>query len=285
MKKNSKTIYDRSALARTAGRGRAPRGLAFSGNEPKLTIRVMGRCNFRCPLCSTFSSPERPGRLKVRDFKRAIDILKSKRFQGILNISGGEPLLHPDLVKMLSYAVKNLRDAKFVLFTNGFWVGQPHWKARLKRIMSMSGVLLRFSIDRQHVDGAVMARGKLTSKAIVGTKAIYIQKALALKAESERLKAKPGKNFDFAYKGTPGEAREYLRELGNAPIYPILLQKNPRKRPREYGYMAIDIDESGRPLVYLTLGHLARGAPHGGLDCLGEAIEINRAVLRAKGRR
>ena len=28
------------------------------GGEPKLTVRVIGHYNFRCPACSTFSSPE-----------------------------------------------------------------------------------------------------------------------------------------------------------------------------------------------------------------------------------
>ena len=93
------------------------------------------------------------------------------------------------------------------------------------------------------------------------------------------MKAQPGVNFDFAFKGSLEEGRAYTRELGEVPLYLIRFRPFPAERPKEPGFFAIDVDEENRPEVYLTLGHIPAHESFGGLDTLAAALEINRKAV------
>jgi uncharacterized Fe-S cluster-containing radical SAM superfamily protein len=222
--------------------------------------------------------------MRLSALKKAVDILARERFHGVLNISGGEPTLHPRVPEMVSYASKRLPGAKVVLFTNGHWVGRPHWRQRLRRLLAGENVLVRFSLDRQHAEGALRAAN------------IILEKNRLKEIESSRLKkarlffeaclaegALPGLHFDFAFKGSEDEAREYMCELGDVPLYLIRFQKDPAHRAKKMGYFAIGIDENNRTLVYPTLGHIYPGEPLGGIENLPPALRMNRKALKAKG--
>jgi hypothetical protein len=95
--------------------------------------------------------------------------------------------------------------------------------------------------------------------------------------------ARPGANFDLAFKGTAAEGSAYLAPLGDVPVYPILFIKDPARRPKRIGVMAVDLDKDGRALVYPTLGHIPVGEPLGGLETLPSALRMNRETLAAIG--
>lgn len=256
-----------------------PVGTVRPGGEPKVTIRVIGRCNFRCPACSTFSNPERAGVLSLSDFEQIVHLLAQEDFRGVVNLSGGEPTLHPHLKKMIQQLSRTLPEARVVLFTNGSWVGAPGWRRQLAAFLAEPRVLVRFSLDRHHLEGALRGQGQAPSTIrLAEMKERLFGQARAFLSACSAMGARPGQQFDIAYKGTWQEARDYLAPLGNPPIYPITWQKDPARRPKQWGYLAIDLNDQGRPLVYPTLGHLPR-EPLGGLDTLPRALEMNRRLL------
>ena len=258
-----------------------PIGSILKGGEPKLTIRVIGRCNFHCPACSTFSSPGRKGILSVDDFHKIVDILRQVNFRGVLNISGGEPTLHPHLRPLMRWASEQLTAAKIILFTNGDWVRRKGWRNRLVELMESSNVLVRFSLDRQHAQGKAIASGiNPHGRELSRIEAQRLAKARDFIRACREDGRHPGLDFDFAYKGSVQEARSYMSILGDVPVYPIEFQENPGIRPKQMGYLAVDIDDNGHPWVYMTLGHLSRNEPLGGIPALPEAIEENRKALR-----
>ena len=69
-------------------------------------------CNFRCPFCHNSSLVGGPAREEISE-NEVVDFLKSRKniLDGVV-VSGGEPLLHPDIaeflkkVKELGYKVK-----------------------------------------------------------------------------------------------------------------------------------------------------------------------------------
>ncbi len=69
-------------------------------------------CNFRCPFCHNSSLVDGPAREEISE-NEVVDFLKSRKniLDGVV-VSGGEPLLHPDIaeflkkVKELGYKVK-----------------------------------------------------------------------------------------------------------------------------------------------------------------------------------
>jgi uncharacterized Fe-S cluster-containing radical SAM superfamily protein len=258
-------------------------GKVVMGDEPKLTVRIIGKCNFRCPSCSTFSYPERKGKIRFSDFKKVVDILASEHFRGVVNISGGEPTLHRDLVKMVGYTSRKLPNSKIVTFTNGHWIGRPGWVEKLRHLLAGDNIMVRFSLDRQHAEGAILAtNSSLSEKQVRKIELLRFEKARHFLQACSAEKAIPGKNFDFAYKGSEQEAKNYMSKLGPVPVYTIRFRKDPSHRPEEMGFFAVEIDQSNQVLVYKTLGHIISGDFLGGIGKLPEALRLNRMALKTK---
>ncbi|MBC2717201.1 MAG: radical SAM protein [Desulfobacteraceae bacterium] len=251
--------------------------------EPKITFRIIRRCNFDCPGCCTFSHIKRKGAVRLADFKRAIDILASCSFEGILNISGGEPTFHKDLPSLIRYASEELPNAHIAVFTNGDWIGSRGWQRKLKSLFVGKNVLIRFSLDRQHAEGALLAvDGFVDGKRLEAVENQRKQKARLFMDAMLSFEAVPGGNFDFAFKGSISEAGRYMADIGDVPVYLIRFRADPANRPREYGFLAIDAQENGELLVYPTLGHIPSGEPLGGIEALLHAVELNRNALKEK---
>jgi hypothetical protein len=248
--------------------------------DPACTVRILHACNFRCPSCSTFSGPERRGKLSLTDFSAAVDLLGEHGFRGQFHISGGETTLHPELDTMLSYAAGRLEQARICVFTNGHWVGLPGWRGRLRSFLAGPNVLIRFSLDRQHAEGEVRGRCIDWNEDHVRTsEAVRMEKARMFLQACREMNAMPGKHFDIAFKGSLEEGQAYTRGLDSAPLYLITFRPQPLKRPKEFGFFAIDVDEKNRPEVYPTLGHIPLHEPLGGLDTLATALEMNRKAI------
>lgn len=72
----------------------------------KMDIEPLSRCNFKCDMCivSSFENLQRAEDLPYEDFKRVIDDnigIYEVKIQGL-----GEPFMHKDFTKMVSYAVE-----------------------------------------------------------------------------------------------------------------------------------------------------------------------------------
>ncbi|MEJ2715933.1 MAG: radical SAM protein [Deltaproteobacteria bacterium] len=246
-------------------------------------MRIIGRCNFRCPACSTFSSPEREGILRIDHFRQIVQTLAREDFQGVVNLSGGEPTLHPKLATMIRYVSETLPRARIIVFTNGSWIGQPWWRRKLESLMAGPNVLIRFSLDRQHAEGALKASARSGQDGLREIERVRFEQARAFQDACVSLGAEPGVRFDFAFKGTMDEARAYMASLGTPPVYLITFQKKPAQRTKKFGYFAIDIDSRGRASVYPTLGHIPRGEAIGGIEELPTALRMNRSFLKLAG--
>jgi hypothetical protein len=220
----------------------------------------------------------------LNDFKRAIDILASCNFEGILNISGGEPTFHKDLPSLIRYASEGMPKARIAVFTNGDWIGAHDWQRQLRSLFVGKNVLIRFSLDRQHAEGALLAAGGLVNgNRLEAVENQRKQKARLFKDVMLSLEAVAGVNFDFAFKGSISEARRYMADMGDMPVYLIRFRADPENRPKENGFLAIDVQDNNDVLVYPTLGHIPSGESLGGIETLAHAVELNRNALKKKG--
>ena len=77
------------------------------------------KCNLHCPYCEASAGIAAENELSTEEVKRLIDDLGNTGVKRFL-ISGGEPLLRPDLTDLMEHA--SLRDLKLGLVTNGFLV-------------------------------------------------------------------------------------------------------------------------------------------------------------------
>ncbi|MBM3302278.1 MAG: radical SAM protein, partial [Deltaproteobacteria bacterium] len=69
-------------------------------------IEITNRCDLSCPICINASGEGRVWDLSLGEFCHILDkTLESERQVDVINLSGGEPLLHPHLIEMIDTAL------------------------------------------------------------------------------------------------------------------------------------------------------------------------------------
>jgi uncharacterized radical SAM superfamily Fe-S cluster-containing enzyme len=82
-------------------------------------IEITDHCNLRCPVCYADSGPHRPGFRDIADVERMLDaVVANEGEPDVVQISGGEPTLHPDLFAILD-AARRRPIKHLMLNTNG----------------------------------------------------------------------------------------------------------------------------------------------------------------------
>jgi MoaA/NifB/PqqE/SkfB family radical SAM enzyme len=101
-------------------------------------IIPMRRCNLDCTYCNEFDDRSDP--VALEEINKRLDLLASMG-TSIITISGGEPLLHPDLEEIIRHIRK--RGMIAGLITNGFFLN----KERIERLNEAGLEHLQISID------------------------------------------------------------------------------------------------------------------------------------------
>lgn len=74
----------------------------------ELYIEILDKCNLKCKHCSTEACQEKNTFMKIETYERIIEECIELGLKNVF-ISGGEPLLHPNLLKMIEFTKnKNL---------------------------------------------------------------------------------------------------------------------------------------------------------------------------------
>ncbi len=89
-----------------------------------LVVEIVTDCNLACPTCYADSPQRKPGThgsyLSLADFKtRILGVLENQDKIDILQLSGGEPTLHPQLFELIGWAGAQKGIASMLLNTNG----------------------------------------------------------------------------------------------------------------------------------------------------------------------
>ncbi len=65
-------------------------------------VSVTNACNLRCPICFTYNRADRIYHMPVDEMRRTVDwIVKSSGRVDLINVTGGEPTLHPQILEIL----------------------------------------------------------------------------------------------------------------------------------------------------------------------------------------
>ena len=95
------------------------RGLASTDHVVLAHLIPMRRCNLSCTYCNEYDKVSNP--VSVPEMRRRIDHLK-RLGTNVVTISGGEPLMHPELDDVIRY----IRSRGIIagLITNGYLLTQ-----------------------------------------------------------------------------------------------------------------------------------------------------------------
>lgn len=121
-------------------------------------IEVTDHCNLECPICYAGSSPSRPQYRTLEHIQRMIDaVVRNEGEPDIVQISGGEPTIHPDFFAILDRA-KAAPIRHLMVNTNGIRIAQDEeFAKRLAGYMPDIEVYLQFDSFERH--SLMMLRG------------------------------------------------------------------------------------------------------------------------------
>jgi uncharacterized radical SAM superfamily Fe-S cluster-containing enzyme len=108
-------------------------------------IEITDFCNLRCPVCYAESGPERQTHRDLATIERMLDaVVRNERRPDVVQISGGEPTLHPDFFRILDMA-RERPIQHLMLNTNGTRIASdPEFARRLAGYMPGFEIYLQF---------------------------------------------------------------------------------------------------------------------------------------------
>jgi uncharacterized radical SAM superfamily Fe-S cluster-containing enzyme len=115
-------------------------------------VEITDHCNLRCPICYAESGPHRPGFRDLATVERMLDaIVANEGEPDVVQISGGEPTLHPDFFAILD-AARQRPIRHLMINTNGLRIAkEPDFAARLATYQPGFEVYLQFDSLRDEV--------------------------------------------------------------------------------------------------------------------------------------
>jgi hypothetical protein len=119
-------------------------------NITSLGLHITDKCNAKCLHCAFGCSPEIEGRMELKEAERYMTDAKKLDVE-IVCITGGEPMLYPNLVEKIISECAHLSFPEIWLFTNCFWAHDIHKACSIVEKLRHFGLTKIFtSIDSFH---------------------------------------------------------------------------------------------------------------------------------------
>jgi len=164
-------------------------------------IEVTDQCNLQCPTCYAESGPNAGRHRTLAEIENMMDIVvRSEGEPDVVQISGGEPTIHPDFFAILD-AAKARPIRHLMVNTNGLRIArEPEFAARLKDYMPGFEIYLQF--DSFKPEALMKLRGadltKIRMQAIENLEKHNISTTLVVTLQKGLNDDEIGKIIDFA---------------------------------------------------------------------------------------
>ena len=109
----------------------------WTNHSCTILIEIIERCNLSCPTCFAGSSPLHSKVMSLEEFTRQVDqlVTEGKRDSDMIQLSGGEPTIHPSLFAMVDLLFER-GFHKVCINSNGIKLAQPSFTERLANCMN-----------------------------------------------------------------------------------------------------------------------------------------------------
>lgn len=164
-------------------------------------IEITDRCNLTCPTCYAGSSPTYGNHRTLEEVKKMLDtIVANEKEPDVVQISGGEPTLHPDFFEILDYA-KSLPIRHLMLNTNGLEIAKNfEFAKRLKTYAPDFEIYLQFDSFKE--DTLMTLRGaylkQIREKAIENLNTLNLSTTLVVTLQKGLNDDEIGEIIEFA---------------------------------------------------------------------------------------
>jgi 7,8-dihydro-6-hydroxymethylpterin dimethyltransferase len=166
-------------------------------------IEITDRCNLTCPTCYAGSSPSHGRHRTFEEVKKMLDtIVDNEKEPDVVQISGGEPTLHPKFFEILDYA-KSLPIKHLMVNTNGIEIAKNYeFAKRLKSYSPDFEIYLQFDSFKE--DALLALRGanlkKIREKAIQNLNELNLSTTLVVTLQNGLNDDEIGEIIDYALK-------------------------------------------------------------------------------------
>jgi len=164
-------------------------------------VEIADACNLSCPICYASSGPHRPVFRSLEHVTRMLDaVVRNEGHPDVVQISGGEPTLHPDFFEILD-AAKARPIRHLMLNTNGVRIAEDEaFAARLAGYMPDFEIYLQF--DSFERDALVNLRGadlrRIRTQALERLNRLGISTTLVVTVKKGVNDGEIGRIIDFA---------------------------------------------------------------------------------------
>jgi uncharacterized radical SAM superfamily Fe-S cluster-containing enzyme len=154
-----------------------------------LVVEIVTDCNLACPTCFADSPQRRPGThgnyLSLEDFKaQIIGVLAKQPKIDILQLSGGEPTLHPQLMELIRWAGEQEGISQVLLNSNGTRLADESFVMELAKAVPTGNFGVYLQYDGTEESGQKVLRGgdfrSIREKAITRCAAYSLPVALVM---------------------------------------------------------------------------------------------------------
>lgn len=120
-------------------------GDQVANHSCNLLFEITQRCNLTCPTCYAGSSPTAEGEVSLEEFEQRLDglLAAGKGDADLIQLSGGEPTIHPQFFEILEAALSRPVRQIYVN-TNGIKLAQSAFAERLASYGERVNVYLQF---------------------------------------------------------------------------------------------------------------------------------------------
>ena len=166
-------------------------------------VEITDRCNLTCPTCFAGSSPTYGRHRTLDEVKSMLDaVVSNEREPDVVQISGGEPTLHPQLFEILDYA-KSLPIKHLMLNTNGIQIARDlEFAKRLSTYAPNFEVYLQFDSFRKEVLQSMRGANllQIRDQALQHLNALNLSTTLVVTIQKNLNDDEIGPIIDFALK-------------------------------------------------------------------------------------
>lgn len=166
-------------------------------------VEVTDRCNLTCPTCYAGSSPTYGRHRTLDEVKSMLDaIVENEKEPDVVQISGGEPTIHPQFFEILDYA-KTLPIKHIMLNTNGIEIAKDfEFAKRLASYAPDFEIYLQFDSFKEEVLRTMRGADllKIRQQALDHLNELNLSTTLVVTLQKHLNDDEIGKTIEFALK-------------------------------------------------------------------------------------